>query len=67
MVMIATPYAVFASPSCPRCGTRMSLIRIFPDKPGYEQRSYECPRCWHEVAEVVSRLEPSETAKITVA
>jgi hypothetical protein len=31
----------------------MSLVRIFPDKPGYDQRTYECPRCEHEVTEIV--------------
>jgi hypothetical protein len=49
----ATLPAVLACPSCPRCGTRMSLIHLFPDKPGYDQRTYECPRCQHEVTEVV--------------
>jgi hypothetical protein len=34
---------VIARPACPRCGTRMLLIRIFPDRPGYDQRIYECP------------------------
>jgi DNA-directed RNA polymerase subunit M/transcription elongation factor TFIIS len=44
--------AVIASPSCPKCGTRMVLVRIFPDRPGYDQRTYECPRCEHEITEV---------------
>jgi hypothetical protein len=41
----------------------MLLIHIYPEKPGCDQNTYECPRCEHEVMEVVSRLEPSETAK----
>jgi DNA-directed RNA polymerase subunit RPC12/RpoP len=45
--------AVMASPSCPKCGIRMLLVRIFPDRPGYDQRTYECPRCEHEVTEIV--------------
>ena len=54
MAMItASASAVLARPSCPRCGTRMSLVRIFPDKPGYDQRTYECPRCQHEETEVI--------------
>ena len=36
--------SVFACPSCPKCGTRMVLIHIFPDRTGHEQRTYECPR-----------------------
>jgi transposase-like protein len=54
---IALPPAVLACPSCPRCGTRMSLVRIFPDKPGYDQRTYECPSCQHEVTEVIQFRE----------
>jgi len=42
---------VIACPSCPRCGTRMVLVSIFPNKPGGDQRIYECPRCEHEVTE----------------
>ena len=44
---------VIACPSCPKCDTRMLLIRIFPDRPGYDQRTYECPRCEHEVTEIM--------------
>jgi DNA-directed RNA polymerase subunit RPC12/RpoP len=44
---------MIASPSCPKCGTRMLLLLIFPDRPGYDQRTYECPRCEHEVTEIM--------------
>ena len=44
---------VIASPSCPKCGTRMVLLLIFPDRPGYDRRTYECPRCEHEVTEIM--------------
>jgi hypothetical protein len=47
------PRVVVARPKCTTCGTRMSLVRIFPDKPGYDQRTYECPRCEREVTEIV--------------
>jgi hypothetical protein len=54
------PRVVIVRPDCPTCGTRMSLVRIFPDKPGYDQRTYgydqrtyECPRCEHEITETV--------------
>jgi hypothetical protein len=51
--VIAKPPRGIARPICPTCGTRMSLVRIFPDSPGYDQRTYECPRCAHEIAEIV--------------
>jgi hypothetical protein len=45
---------VIACPACPKCGARaMSLVAIFPDKPGHDRRIYECPRCQYEVTEVV--------------
>jgi hypothetical protein len=40
---IALP--VLDSPFCTQCATRMFLVRIFPDRPGYDTRTYECPRC----------------------
>ena len=51
---------VIACPSCPKCGTRMLLVRIFPDIPGIDRRTYECPRCEHEVTESF-QLERSAT------
>ena len=58
MAMItASAFAVGACPSRPRCGTRMSLVRIFPDKPIYDQRTYESPGCQHEVTEVIQFRE----------
>ena len=50
---IAGPPKVIVRPICPRCGTRMSLVRIFPDKTGYDQRTYECPRCEDKITEIV--------------
>ena len=44
----------------PKCGTRMLLVRIFPDIPGIDRRTYECPRCEHEVTESF-QLERSAT------
>ena len=40
-------------PACPTCGSRMSLVRIFPYKPGHDQHTYECPRCADEITEIV--------------
>ncbi len=53
MATFAVPPKPIARPTCPKCGARMSLVRIFPDKPGYDQRTFECPRCEHEIIEVV--------------
>ena len=43
----------FSRPACPTCGSRMLLVRIFPDKPGHDQHTYECPRCADEITEIV--------------
>jgi hypothetical protein len=44
---------VLGCPARPRCGTRMLLARIFPDRPGYNRRTYECPRCEYDLTEIV--------------
>jgi hypothetical protein len=31
----------------------MLLVRIFPDKPGHDQRTFEGPRCADEITEIV--------------
>jgi len=53
--------SIIALPSCPKCGTRMTLVHIFPDRPGYDQRTYECPRCEHEITEVIEFPKPDLT------
>jgi hypothetical protein len=45
--------SVIACPSCPKCGTRTMLVRIFPDSPGHDQRTYECP-LRDEVTEIMA-------------
>ena len=47
------PPLLLACPRCPKCGTRMLLVRIYPDRPGSEQRTYECAHCDYELGEVV--------------
>jgi hypothetical protein len=47
------PPGVFMRPACPTCGSRMLLVRIFPDKPGHDQHTYECSRCADEITEIV--------------
>ena len=52
-VPIGIPLRVVACPNCPKCGTRMWLASIFVDKPRHDRRTYECPRCEHEVTETI--------------
>jgi hypothetical protein len=54
--------SVIACPSCPKCGARMVLIHIFPNRTRHDQRTYECPRCEHEVTEIF-QLEHIELAQ----
>jgi DNA-directed RNA polymerase subunit M/transcription elongation factor TFIIS len=51
--LTAIPPTVLACPACPKCGTRMVLVCIVPDRSGHDQRTYECPRCQHEVTETI--------------
>ena len=44
---------VLQQPSCPKCGARMWLVRIEPDEPGHDRRTFECIECNKEVVEVV--------------
>ena len=41
------------SPSaCSECGTTTLLVKIIPDRPGYEQRTYKCSWCPQQMTEV---------------
>ena len=51
------PPGVFMRPACPTCGSRMLLVRSFPDKPSYDQHTYECPRCADEITEIVQSVK----------
>jgi len=46
-----TPIA--ARPECPKCSAQMYLARIELEKPGFDLRSFECPRCRHVETAVV--------------
>jgi hypothetical protein len=52
-IIASPPRGIIPRPNCSRCGTRMSLVRIFPDKPGFDQRTFECACCEHEFTEIV--------------
>jgi hypothetical protein len=32
---------------CPKCTAYMYLARVEPEKPGFDLRTFECPRCQH--------------------
>jgi DNA-directed RNA polymerase subunit M/transcription elongation factor TFIIS len=49
----AIPPTALACRRCPKCGTRSMLVRIYPDRPGSEQRFHECAHCDYEFGEVV--------------
>jgi hypothetical protein len=44
---------IISRPSCEICDARMWLVSIEPDKPDHDRRTFECPRCQHEVVVVV--------------
>ena len=45
-----------ARPECPECTTPMVLAHIVPDKPGFDRRSFECPKCQHVETAVMKSL-----------
>jgi DNA polymerase III alpha subunit (gram-positive type) len=42
-----------ARPDCPKCTAQMYLARIQPEKPGFDLRTFDCPRCQHVESTVV--------------
>ena len=34
-------------PECPECSALMYLAIIVTEKPGFDLRTFECPRCQH--------------------
>ncbi len=39
------PLTAIERPHCPRCHTRMMLVRIFPVPDHEESRTFECAKC----------------------
>jgi transposase-like protein len=33
------------NPVCPICARAMIILRIEPDEPNHQRRTYECPEC----------------------
>jgi DNA polymerase III alpha subunit (gram-positive type) len=40
-------------PACPECLVLMYLVLIEAEKPGFDLRTFECPRCQHVETVVV--------------
>jgi transcriptional regulator NrdR family protein len=40
-------------PECPECSALIYLAMIEPEKPGFDLRTFECPRCQHAKTVVV--------------
>jgi hypothetical protein len=36
---------VIKSPRCAKCGEMMALRLIEPERPGFDLRTFECPKC----------------------
>jgi len=49
---ITTQSNAIVRPPCAKCGTKTLLARIDPDKPGYEQFTFECPKCGHSQSSI---------------
>jgi hypothetical protein len=51
-------YAMFVnvikSPHCQKCGDTMALRIIEPERPGFDLRTFECPKCYDTEKVVVS-------------
>jgi len=58
--------AIVVRPLCSKCGARMWLTRIEPDKPGCNRRLFECSRCEHGMAEVVEFEKVAQLASRSV-
>ena len=50
-----TPQApkIIPGPACTKCGISMHIIRIEPETPGFDRRTFECAMC-HDVISVVA-------------
>jgi hypothetical protein len=44
---------ISARPQCPKCTALMYLARTTLDQPGFDLRTFECPRCQHVESVVV--------------
>jgi hypothetical protein len=50
---------------CTKCGAKMTLARIEPDKPGYDLRTFECTKC-NNVDQYIVEYETSSPCVLVV-
>ena len=46
--VLAPPPKNVGQTACSRCGKKTRLSQTIPDKPGYDQRTFQCVACGHE-------------------
>ena len=46
-------HLVIRYPNCPKCGTRMYLARLQPEKSDQDRLTFECPQCAYVEMEMV--------------
>ena len=46
-------HLVIRYPNCPKCGTRMHLARLQPEKSDQDRLTFECPQCAYVEMEMV--------------
>jgi len=55
------------SPRCPKCGAMMSLQIIEPERPGFDSRTFECPKCYDTETFVASISHEMNVDMVTPA
>ena len=58
--MAKPPIAAIEPPVCPKCGTRMPLVRLAPNGAGSETQTFECTKCG--TTKTVEVTHPSDDA-----
>jgi hypothetical protein len=59
---VAIPPETIARPKCLVCGAQMWLARVYPEKPGCDQRTFECPIASTRQQKLCTLLSAEHTA-----
>jgi len=51
--LIQSQHLVVRYPDCPKCGVKMYLARLQPEKSGHDRLTFECPKCASVEMEIV--------------
>ena len=57
---------VIKSPRCLKCGDTMALRVIEPERPGFDSRTFECPKCYDTETLVVSISHEADASAASV-